>query len=242
MNKGNWVESLLPEDILMTLRGRNLDELSENEFMKVYPSIFETVIKISKIDISEMKGYGEFTNHSTTQHNNLTGFINKIFDNEQEGYWYHWREIFDTTMVNKEFFEQYYRKLRDLVPYSEDQRYFVYNNAFFENLILGEDNQIGFIDWRRVGIFDWFIDIAILDLNKPYLHIPELFYEYCVEKQVPIPHFKERFLCMGYLKGLDTLRWHASIDDEESCETIMISMSELEGRLDRLISGDRNEV
>jgi hypothetical protein len=36
---------------------------------------------------------------------------------------------------------------------------------------------------------------------------------------------------MAYYKGLATLMWHASIDDEESCLSIMKSISELEERI-----------
>ena len=38
-------------------------------------------------------------------------------------------------------------------------------------------------------------------------------------------------VCMAYYKGIATLMWHASIDDEESCLSIMKSISELEERI-----------
>ena len=38
---------------------------------------------------------------------------------------------------------------------------------------------VGFPDWSRSGICDFLLDFAIMDLNKPYLHIPELLFEYC---------------------------------------------------------------
>lgn len=242
MNKDIWIKNELPQNIIMALEGRCIDELSEQEFLAICPTIFNHIISISQVDISGIKGYGEFDQEMNTQYKSLGELVDKIFDNEREGYWYHWKEIFDTTIVKEEFFEHYYNKLKDLVPYSEKERYFVNGNAFFEYLVLGDENQIAFIDWRRAGIFDWLMDITLLDLEKPYFHVPEFFYEYCKLKQIIISNFKERFLCMAYLKGLDTLRWHASIDDEASCESIMISIAELEGRLNQLIAGDSNEV
>lgn len=50
-------------------------------------------------------------------------------------------------------------------------------------------------------------------------------------KKVEIKNFKERFLCMAYFKGIDTLRWHASIDDMVSCESIVKSINALEERM-----------
>ena len=37
-------------------------------------------------------------------------------------------------------------------------------------------------DWGRAGIMDFLMDFSILDLNKPYLQVPEKLYEYAREK------------------------------------------------------------
>ena len=63
------------------------------------------------------------------------------------------------------------------------------------------------------------------------LLIPEKLYGYLQKKGMEGENFRERFLCMAYYKGLATLMWHASIDDEESCLSIMKSVSELEERI-----------
>ena len=39
---------------------------------------------------------------------------------------------------------------------------------------------------------------------------------------------------MAYFKGIGTLRWHASIDDLESCESIVRSINALEERMSKL--------
>ena len=71
-------------------------------------------------------------------------------------------------------------------------------------------------------------------LNKPYLLVPEKLYEYAKKRNIEIENFKERFLCMAYFKGIATLRWHASIDDLESCESIVRSINALEERMSKL--------
>lgn len=98
-------------------------------------------------------------------------------------------------------------------------------------MITDGKTQVGFPDWSRSGICDFLLDFAIMDLNKPYLNIPELLFDYCGKRNIVIPDFKERFLCMAYYKGIDVLRWHASIDDEESCMSIMKSINELKDRI-----------
>jgi hypothetical protein len=56
-------------------------------------------------------------------------------------------------------------------------------------------------------------------------------YAYFKKNGIMMESFHERFLCMAYYKGIATLMWHASIDDEESCTSIMKSISELEERI-----------
>lgn len=84
------------------------------------------------------------------------------------------------------------------------------NNTFFVNMITDGRTTVGFLDWSRSGICDFLLDFAIMDLNKPYLHVPELLFEYCKKRNITIPDFQERYLCMAYYKGIDVLRWHAS--------------------------------
>ncbi|MBO7362432.1 MAG: hypothetical protein J6U41_03460, partial [Lachnospiraceae bacterium] len=97
-----------------------------------------------------------------------------------------------------------------------------------------DDGKTYCADWGRAGIMDFMMDFAILDLNKPYLLVPEKLYEYAKKKNIEIENFKERFLCMAYFKGIATLRWHASIDDLESCESIVRSINALEERMSKL--------
>ena len=101
-------------------------------------------------------------------------------------------------------------------------------------MIVGENGKTYCTDWGRAGIMDFLMDFAILDLNKPYLLVPEKLWEYAKRKNIVIENFKERFLCMAYFKGIATLRGHASIDDLESCESIVRSINALEGRMSKL--------
>lgn len=40
-------------------------------------------------------------------------------------------------------------------------------------MITDGKEMVGFPDWSRSGICDFLLDFAIMDLNKPYLKIPE---------------------------------------------------------------------
>lgn len=224
------LKACMPASVCMTPIGRNADELTQEEFEQGYEKFFESILEISQAGISGFEGYGELDANNQPEAKTLTEFLTGTFDNEQEGYWYHWQELFETSMMTREFFETYYNKMLEYAPYCEGQRYLVNNNTFFVNMVVMEE-KVGFPDWSRTAVTDFLLDFAIMDLNKPYLKIPEKLYAYAKEKGMEIPDFKERFLCMAYFKGISTLMWHASIDDEESCITIIASIKELEERM-----------
>lgn len=231
MTRDLFVKQMLPETVDMTPAGRLADELSPEEFAPLAEQFFSDILEISKADISGVEGYGELNEENELEYATLREFLVDDFSVEEIGYWKNWTEMFETTMLSKTFFYKYYEKMLEYAPYCEGKRYLVNNNTFFCNMIVKDNKTVGFPDWSRSGVCDFLLDFAIMDLNKPYLMIPEKFYAYCKKNGMEVEHFHERFLCMAYYKGIGTLRWHASIDDEESCLSIMKSISEQEERI-----------
>lgn len=143
--------------------------------------------------------------------------------------------MFETTFLKKDYFEKIFAKALQYAPFCEGQRFLANNNTFFVNMIVDDSGKTYCADWGRAGIMDYMMDFAIMDLNKPYLLVPEKLYAYAKKKNIEIKNLKERFLCMAYFKGIHTLMWHASIDDLESCESITRSLNELEERMNKLV-------
>ncbi|GIP40583.1 hypothetical protein J31TS4_38630 [Paenibacillus sp. J31TS4] len=231
MGKDNKIKALLSEQVNMTPNGFVADQLNPQQFAECYELFFNKIFEISSSDIAGIEGYGEFNEDCQTEYATCRDFLIGTFAEDKEGYWYNWTDMYETTILDRAFFEEYRKEMEDRIPYCEGKRYLVYNNTFFVNMITDGKTTVGFPDWSRSGIGDFLLDFAIMDLNKPYLRIPELLYAYCQKRDIVIPDYKERYLCMAYYKGIDTLRWHASIDDTESCLSIMKSVRELKARL-----------
>ncbi len=231
MTRDLFIKQMLSTTVDITPVGRIADELSPEEFALLEEQFFADILEIHKADISETEGYGEFNDENKLENKTIHKFLENEFSPEKEGYWKNWMQMFETTMLSKEFFDKYYKKMMRYAPFCEGQRYLVNNNTFFCNMIVKEDGRVGFPDWSRSGVCDFLLDFAIMDLNKPYLLIPERLFAYMKKKGMEVENFHERFLCMAYYKGIATLMWHASIDDEESCVSIMKSVSELEERI-----------
>ncbi len=231
MNRDIFIRNITKDRIEMSPKGRNANELSVEEFEKNYENFFDMIFEIAATDISSLTGYGEFDENNIAPYNTVKEFIIDTFNEEKEGYWHNWRQMFETSYLKKDYFEKIYAKALEYAPYCEGQRYLANNNTFFCNMVVDENGKTYCADWGRAGIMDYMMDFAILDLNKPYLLVPEKLYEYAKKKNIEIKNFRERFLCMAYFKGIHTLMWHASIDDLESCESITRSINALEERM-----------
>lgn len=233
MNRAELLRQCLPDTISLNPIGENAGEIWIQEFDAMCRQFFDSVMEIQKADISAFPGYGEMDEYNKPQYNTFMEFIEDSFADDHDDYWKNWRELFKTSLMTEEFFEKYYNKMTGYVKYCENRRFLVNNNLFFGNMVIMKDS-IGFLDWDRMAVTDWILDFACMDLHRPYFLIPEKLYGYLQEKGIEAEYFKERFLCMAYYKGLSCLRWHASIDDETSCRTIIQSVSELESRLEKL--------
>lgn len=231
MNRNQLIRTILTTTVDIAPQGFCADNLGNDDFESLTNVFFDKILEISKSSLDGITGYGEFTDEGTLKYTTCHDFLTDTFSETNEGYWFNWREMFATTCLDESFFKTYYDKMVKLIPYVEGKRYLVNNNTFFCYMVTDGSATVGFPDWTRSGVTDHLLDIALMDLNKPYLLIPEKFHNYCREKGIHIENFKERFLCMAYFKGLDTLRWHASIDDIISCRSIMTSLNGLEERI-----------
>ena len=235
MNRDIFIRNLTNEKIEMSPKGRPSGELSPEEFDKIHENFFDMIFEIAATDVSSTEGYGEFNEENKAPYKTVEEFIREdLLSEPTEGYWKNWKQMFGTTFLKEDYYNEIANKALKYAPFCEGKRFLANNNTFFCNMVVGDDNKTYCTDWGRAGIMDFLMDFAILDLNKPYLLVPEKLYEYAKKRNIEIPNFKERFLCMAYLKGIATLRWHASIDDLESCESITKSINALEERMSKL--------
>lgn len=230
MNRDEYLSMHLPAELKDPAIGQIVNELDIDEFEVVYKRIFDGIMKIHEADVSDTSGYGEFTTDGKLPYQSFKEFIVETFNETREGYWKNWKVLFDGPLLDRDFFNTYYEKMLHYSDFCEGKRYLTNGYVYFEYMTITPET-VGFMAWDRAGVYDWMIDFVTFDGNKPYLHIPEKLFAYLKEKEISVPDFRERFLCIAFFRGIDSLRWHASIDDEDSCRSIMAHLSTLEERI-----------
>ncbi|WP_211184349.1 hypothetical protein [Paenibacillus lemnae] len=158
MGKDTVIRSLLSEQVSITPNGFVADLLTPEQFTAHHELFFDKLLEIHASDLAGLEGYGEFDEECKTGYKSCEDFLIHTFADDQEGYWYHWREMFDTTILEREFFEKYFNEMTARIPYCEGHRYLVNNNTFFEIMITDGRSTLGFPDWSRSGICDFLLD------------------------------------------------------------------------------------
>lgn len=156
MIKNETLKKILPSSILLNPIGKNGNEIWIEDFEQLYHLFFKSVLEIQKADISEFSGFGEFSEDGIPEFSTFKDFLVKSFDDSNDDYWKNWKELFNTSMMKKEFFEKYFNKMIELSSFCENQRFLVNNNLFFGNTVIMND-KVGFLDWNRVAITDWIL-------------------------------------------------------------------------------------
>ena len=83
----------------MSPKGRNANELSVEEFEKNFENFFDMIFEIAGTDISSLTGYGEFDENNIAPYKTVEEFIIDTFNEEKEGYWHNWRQMFEPVAV-----------------------------------------------------------------------------------------------------------------------------------------------
>lgn len=225
-----FIRSLIGGEDFTLPGGQLINNRSNEQLEALLPHIFDAIFRTASADISSLEGFGELDENHRLPCRSMEEFIREAFRDDLDDYWYHWRDMFKTTSLSEEFFEEIFSRALKYTPFCEKQRYLTNGNTYFGNIV-AEGDKIAFSDWSRAGVMDFMIDFVCMDLHKPWLRVPERLWEYAAERNIPLPDFHQRFLCMAYFRGIGSLLWHTSIDDAESCRSITLYLNELEDRI-----------
>lgn len=228
--KIGWFENLFYA-ISEKMPGKGLSFLSEEEYKQVVPSIMETLFAIHQTDVQKWRGYGWLNDEGIGMFPSWKNFIANVIEEERsEGFYGKWHILFQTTFLERGFFDKVYKQMLKLLEKCPEERYLVHGGYGYNNVLAQESHVTAVLDWIDAMYGDFVYDIAYLHQWPPYeIDFSKLLYQYYTEKGVSIPNYRERLMCYQFYIGLDGMRFFAKTNNQEAyqavCQTLKALLS-----------------
>ncbi len=179
------------------------------EIKNILPQAYQIIKNISKIDISNTSGYGWIDKSENGIFHTWKEHIDFVMQEEPDDMFYgKWYNLFDTTFLQRDVFENYYHKMTELYPYLPEQRFLQHGNFSMANIIVDKNRISGVIDWQDVRYGDSLFDFThfIFWLSEPLAdYITQNYYKYLQTENENIKNFVQRIKCYKYYFALDAL-------------------------------------
>jgi hygromycin-B 4-O-kinase len=199
--------------ISQKVEGKILTSFSSEENIAFLPSFFEVLDSIHNTDISNYKGFGKW-------------------DSEGQGGKESWKEhvlgvdkyskgsddtpsLFETTFLEKDFWDTTYAQLTKLISYCPEEPYLVHGDYGFNNVLSDGIKITGVIDWENSMYGDFLFDVAWLSFWSKKIDYEKLYLEHSVQKGMEIENYHERILCYKVSIGLGSMSFFAYSDQKE---------------------------
>ncbi|MDQ5957994.1 MAG: hypothetical protein QG665_335 [Patescibacteria group bacterium] len=195
------------------VEGKILNEFSSAELVQLLPQLFQVLDIIHTIDISQTKGYGKWDAEGMGEKTSWKEYILSVdtYAKGEAGK----PSLFETTFLEKDFWDKAYAILADLVKYCPEERFLVHGDYGFNNVLSDGNKVTGVIDWEGSIYGDFLFDIAWLSFWSYDLDYQNLYLEYSKNKGVEIQNFDERMLCYKLHIGLGSCSFFAYSGQEE---------------------------
>lgn len=201
------------------IEGDFFDRNDIDTFIEHMPKVFECITKVHMADVGNQKGFGWIEN-GHGMFSSMEHFVTTMFEEDCNGYWENWFDLFDTTFLDIDEFFNLYNEIFNLLKFCKT-RHLVHGDFFLNNMLLSPEKTVHLIDWDNAMICDFLYDVAALDCELPHLDIKGKFKDFYINRGIDIPNYDKRFKCMSLIKGLDGLRFFAKTNDEKSYNSVL---------------------
>lgn len=204
--------------ISQKMPGQGLQSLDAAGYQKVIPSLIETLYAIHTSDVKQWHGYGWIGDDGEGMFPSWKGFIARVIEEEREdGFYGRWHDMFETTFLERDFFENVYAHMLRLLDFCPEQRYLVHFEYGYNNVLAENGKVTAVLDWTDASYGDFVYDVAVMDLWPPAgVDFPKLVHQYYTAHGVDLPHYKERLDCYQCYSALDGLRFFAKTNDYDA--------------------------
>jgi len=197
--------------ILERIDGRNLADCTAEEQNRQLPELIGILSRLAAVDVGGTTGYGWIGPEGNGAYASWKDFVVAVNAEDQTGtFWENWHDLYRTSCLERDVFEEIYNRLLAYVSYNEPYRGFIHGDFHQWNILSDGDRITGIIDGNCM-YGDPLVDLAILDRHLPFSGVVQAFQDYLAQAGIAIPNFKERLMGAYYFKGLDGLRFYAKM-------------------------------
>jgi hygromycin-B 4-O-kinase len=217
--------------VAVKAQGRGLNQLPLDEFMAILPAVMDLLLKIASVDTSENSGYGWLAPYGNGICGSWREHLCQVKEEELGNFYGRWHKLFETTFLDRQVFEHYYRKMEALIDLTPSRRELVHGGFGYGNVLV-KDGQVSVVlDWQDARYGDHVFDLAYL-LNwydKPTQEAGLKVYQESIERIGRVEaHLNERIKCYQLYTGIDGLRFAAKTNDEGLYRTLLDKLSQLD--------------
>ncbi|WP_340003316.1 aminoglycoside phosphotransferase family protein [Paenibacillus sp. FSL K6-0276] len=197
--------------IMERMEGRNLSDCTAEEQTHQLPEIIGILTRLAEADIGGTNGYGWIGPDGNGSYSSWKDFVVAVNAEDQTGtFWENWHELFRTSCLERDVYEEIYSRLMTYVPYNESNRSFIHGDFHQWNILSDGTRITGIIDGNCM-YGDFLVDLAILDRHMPWSGVIKAYQDYQEKARIATHYFKERLIGAYYFKGLDGLRFYAKM-------------------------------
>ncbi|MGO4548630.1 phosphotransferase family protein [Paenibacillus sp. 2TAB23] len=206
----------LAYSIMERMDGRNLADFSAEEQARQVPELIKLLTRLNHVDLGPTSGYGWIGPQGDGQFQTWKDYLVASFAEDQTGsFWDNWYELFQSTCLEKDVFDECYSRLMAFSPYNEPHRYFIHGDFHQWNILSDGTRITGIID-GNCAYGDFLVDLAILDRHMEGREVIRAYQDYQEKAGIMIPNFEERLIGAYYFKGMDGLRFYAKMGWEDA--------------------------
>lgn len=196
--------------------GQTLDHYSFEQKQQQLPELMKLMWQMNHVDLGTTIGFGSITTTGDGQYSTWKQCIVSTYAEDQSGtFWDNWDNLFKTSFLEKDVFEECYSRLLEYAAFNAPHRYFIHGDFHQWNILSDGQRITGIVD-GNFAYGDFLIDLAVLATHMPYCNIIQTYQNYLDQANVIIPDFKERLLGAYYFKGLDGLRFYAKMGQKDA--------------------------
>lgn len=192
------------------VEGDMLDSLQGEDLDAIMPSVIRMLDTIHQTPVPDAQGYGGFNDVGVGRAKSWQEFLLAVGRSDPGGFYGDWHHLFDDTFLERDIFDDLYRRMQTLFPYLPEERYLVHGDYGFDNMIVADGEIRAVLDWANASFGDFLWDVAWLGLCMPQRDIVSEIRAYYRDTDRSVDNIDERLRCYYCYIGLDTLRFYAA--------------------------------